>query len=602
VLWRGFSYGVRPNIVSIPGLVEENADTLKARYLAWVYELGETRIQGRRLVNHLELRPGFSYWWMSLFVEKCNYSKSPQIEDAIRLMAFADWAADHPASDITLTSANKSLAESMRLWCVKTGVPFEWQYQPKPTTRLSWGQRACSALPYAIKAHVWLLHYLIERWPLRGVGLNEWRKSEGRITFFSYSDNCVPESVKQGRYENRYWTLLPDVLKREACKTNWLHIYVKDSVFPSARNAAASIRAINKIEMGQQRHVTLDTFLGLAVLIRALRDWARLAWIGARLSKEVAHTMDASVGLWPLFCEDWRKSMFGTNAMANVLSLNLFEAALASLPKQRHGVYLQENQGWEFGLIHVWQAAGHARLVGAPHSTVRFWDLRYFFDPRSYVRMGNLDLPMPNCVACNGPVVRDIYRGGSYPSNDLVNVEALRYLHLGDANTKPASAQATRKDPIRLLVLGDYLSSNTERQMKLLVHAVPLLSVEVEIVVKPHPNCPVHQDDYPGLHMQVTSRPIADLLDECDFAYSSAVTSAAVDAYCAGVPIVSMLDPKTFNFSPLRGCAGALFASTPEELVMALMSDMTISQSPNSKQGFFTIDSQFPRWQQLLLE
>ena len=61
-LWRSFGDSVSPNIVSIPALVEKNADTLRQRYLAWIYALGETKIQGRSLVDHLELRPGFSYW------------------------------------------------------------------------------------------------------------------------------------------------------------------------------------------------------------------------------------------------------------------------------------------------------------------------------------------------------------------------------------------------------------------------------------------------------------------------------------------------------------------------------------------------------------
>ena len=94
VLWREFVSNAQPDAVSIPALIETNADLLKKRYLAWVYELGETSIQGKRLVEHLQLRPGFSYWWMTLFAEKCNYSKSKQIDDAIRLMAFDEWATN----------------------------------------------------------------------------------------------------------------------------------------------------------------------------------------------------------------------------------------------------------------------------------------------------------------------------------------------------------------------------------------------------------------------------------------------------------------------------------------------------------------------------
>lgn len=62
VFWR--SYEVSSNATQIPFLVEGNAESLCARYLAWVYEPGEAIAGNARVVDHLELRPGFSYWWM----------------------------------------------------------------------------------------------------------------------------------------------------------------------------------------------------------------------------------------------------------------------------------------------------------------------------------------------------------------------------------------------------------------------------------------------------------------------------------------------------------------------------------------------------------
>jgi len=389
-------------------------------------------------------------------------------------------------------------------------------------------------------------------------------------------------------------------LLQENCKTNWLHLYVKDVLLPTSKQAADIIRDFNKTGRGLQHHVTLDTFLSFSVVFLTLRDWCRLVWADLRLRKKISAKQGLAPNLWPLFENDWRQSMSGRVAMGNLLNLNLFESALKCLPKQQRGVYLQENQSWEFGLIHAWQAAGHGRLIGSAHSTVRFWDLRYFFDSRSYRRTGSYDLPMPNQVTFNGSAVRDAYKNGGYPMNDLIEVEALRYLHLSDA--KASSAQTPKKGVMRLLVLGDYLLSNTQRQMNLLVQAAPTLPVGTVIMVKPHPNCLIQATDYPKLSMTVSTEPIAKLLAECDVAYSSAVTSAAVDAYCAGVPIVSVLDPNTLNLSPLRGCAGALFASTPEELVAALILALSAPRTPHNQQGFFTIDSQLPRWRNLLLD
>ena len=43
------------------------------------------------------------------------------------------------------------------------------------------------------------------------------------------------------------------------------------------------------------------------------------------------------------------------------------------------------------------------------------------------------------------------------------------------------------------------------------------------------------------------------LLKMCDMVYSGPTTSAAIDAYCFELPIVTQLDGKTLNMSLLRG-------------------------------------------------
>lgn len=589
-----------PGIVSIPRLIELNAVKLRARYLAWVYEQGELRIRGRRLIDHLQLRPGFSYWWMTLFVEKCNYEKSPQITDAIRLLAFTDWAADRFLCKITLVSASQTLAECLRVWCATSGIQFEWQRLPKPVEQLSWVRRAYEALPLSLQALVWLVHYMKVRWPLRGVGLQAWRQTEGRITFVSYLFNLVPDAAKAGRYESRYWTRLPDALLNDGRRSNWLHLYLMDELLPDAHQAANIIRRFNDAGRGAQNHVTLDTFLSLGVVLRALWDWGGLVWQGRRLRPLISSNAKETPDLWPLFAEDWLQSTGGVTALSNALHFHLFEAALTCLPGQQVGVYLQENQGWEFALIYAWQASGQGKLIGAPHSSVRFWDLRYFFDPRSYPRSGNSPLPLPDKIALNGQAATDAYLAGGYPAEDLVQVEALRYLYLNDTNAGPIDNAMSSHKRLRLLVLGDYLASNTRLQLRLLAQAATSLPPGMIITVKPHPACPVRAEDYPDLRLTIVTEPIITLLAECDVAYTSANTAAAVDAYCAGLPVVSVLDPSTLNLSPLRGYVGMYYASTPEELIQAFNSALTSPRADVTRAGLFTIDSRLPRWRQLL--
>jgi surface carbohydrate biosynthesis protein (TIGR04326 family) len=601
VLWRDFGDSHAAEAVSIPSLVETDAEDLRMHYLAWIYELGERRIRGRKLVDYLELRPGFSAWWMSLLVEK-SYGKSAGIYDSIRMMAFDNWAINLSLEKVVIVSTNQSLITCMRSWSARSGVAFEWRRISDEAENLSWTKRLYQFLPHSLQALIWLVRHLLQCWPLRGVGLPEWREAKGQVTFISYLFNLVPGAAKKGRFESHYWAHLPDNLQSEGCKTNWLHLYVKDELLPTAEKAADAIRKFNNTGQGGQVHVTLDAFLSLRVVIRTLHDWARLAWAGRRLHQALSSSSGSELDLWPLLEEDWQRSMFGVASISNILSRNLFESAWKSLPKQRVGVYLQENQGWEFALIHTWKDAGHGRLIGSPHSSVRYWDLRYFFDSRCYHSKSEYSLPLPDQVALNGAAALDTYQKGDYRAEDMVEVEALRYLYLDGVRAKQESILPPSNGSLRVLVLGDYLLSNTQQQMRLLEKAVRHLPEGTIITVKPHPACPIKPADYPSLKFDVTMEPVATLLGACDVAYTSSVTSAAVDAYCASKPVVSVLDPNTLNLSPLRGREGVVFTSTPEDLAHALNSAASASRSAKRQQDFFTLDSKLPRWRKLLLE
>ena len=79
---------------------------------------------------------------------------------------------------------------------------------------------------------------------------------------------------------------------------------------------------------------------------------------------------------------------------------------------------------------------GNGNLIGVPHSTVRFWDLCYFFDSRCF----SAQMPRPWQIAINGNLMNKSYIDSGYNQNELVNVETLRYLYL---NTNDASKKAT---------------------------------------------------------------------------------------------------------------------------------------------------------------
>ena len=597
IFWNSYINSEANGTFSLPKLVEEDAESLKAEYLKLIYELGEAKNNGKSIIDYLEIRKGFSYWWMTLLTEKCNFAKSPQIDNIIKLMALEQWLQENKYHKLKIVTSNKALAGAAALLTKKISIDFEWEKSVDSKNSSNLIKRIYHSLPNIIHSTIWLLRYTLLNWPLKGVGVNEWRETTATTTFISYLFNLVPESAKNGRYESLYWTKLTDVLGDNKHPTNWLHIYVKDELLPSVKKARTLIQKFNNGGNCKQTHVTLASFLSLSLTLQALKDWYKVLKLEKTVCKQVELKSDY---LWPLFEKDCQDSMSGVAAISNLLYFNLFERAMSELPVQNKGCYLQENQGWEFGFISSWREAGHSKnLIGFPHSTVRYWDLRYFFDPRSYVSTGDNNLPLPDYVGVSGSIMRNGYIDGGYPQEGLIEVEALRYLHLHNSPVSQIKNNKNSPQERTLLVAGEYLKENTNKQLALLMTAFEDINQSVRYIIKPHPACPINMHDLPGLNCEISMQPIDDLLLISDLVYSSLVTSVAVDAYCAGKPVITILDGESLNLSPLRGSSGVQFVSTAKELAIAI--NRAEVNDLEQRENYFYLDVELPRWKEWLI-
>jgi surface carbohydrate biosynthesis protein (TIGR04326 family) len=597
ILWQSYAVTDQEKVVSIPQLVEENDDELRSKYLSFIYDLGEAKIEEKKIVDYLELRSGFSFWWMTLLVEKCNYTKSPQIVNIIKLIALENWLENKDFTTIKIISINQELIESVRILTASLGLLFEAE-SLLTEKKGSFIRNIYESLPNVLKALISTSHYIFNRWNLRGVGVESWKNSSATTLFVSYFFNLDSEELKNNKYKTGYWSKLPDVLEENSLKSNWLHLYVKNDFVPTTFSARKVVDNFNELSKGKQNHVYLDSFLSLSVVFLTLISWfgvlLKYRKIKYVVKKETKH-------YWPLIEEDIKVSLLGITALQNILFYNMFRRAMEMLPIQKKGIYLQENQGWEFGFISSWREFKHEQLIGVPHSTVRYWDLRYFFDSRSYKKKCGFALPLPDKVAVNGVEAKRQYIDAKYPIEDLVEVEALRYLQLEQYDEYDKDCNKD-KSIDSLLVLGDYLPENTRKQMLVLQNAYQLIPLKdkLKLIVKPHPMCPIVAEDFPELNMTITDKPIDNLINCCFIAYTSSVTSAAVDAYCAGKNVISLLDPTGLNLSPLRKSYNALFVRTGGELLKALKNSDEIKKNNSQSGKYFYLDKNLPKWKKLL--
>jgi surface carbohydrate biosynthesis protein (TIGR04326 family) len=599
-LWRDFGKGDDTKVYSVPRLVEQRASELRAQYLAWIYDFGEAIIDGKRLVDHLELRPGLSYWWMTL---PCliSYGGISSVYNAVRLLALEHLARELGSKTITLVSDDPILAEAISKWCGKAKLAFLWHRIGAKQNSSDFSERILKALPYPLQGLIYLLRHIKQRWPLRRGTKPFDSSSQGSVTFVDYLINLNSEDVSQGRFGSNYWTDLINVLKDEALLSNWVHHYIPHSLTHRPLQAKNIIDKFNQTAAGSQSHATLDSALSFSVIWNAAKDYAHILAKGVKFrSLRLPFIPKGSdVDFEPLIRKDWQNFMFSHAAISSCLFLNQFEFLLKRMPQQKLGIYLHENQPWEMAFIYAWKSAGHGRLVGLPHTTVLFWDTRYYFDPRSYQRKGRNDLPMPSLVALNGPASIGRYRDGGYPEDQMIEVEALRYLYLENFSLVRPPSENDATKALHVLVLGDYFSEVTRHQMELLLAAARNLPLGTRYTFKPHPAGMIKTSDYSSaLQLHMASAPLAELLADCDVAFTGNITSAAVDAYCFGVPVVSILDGNAFNMSPLRGLKNVVYVTNSDELAAALgnakQRDRVLAEP------YFCLDKKLPRWRKLL--
>lgn len=122
-----------------------------------------------------------------------------------------------------------------------------------------------------------------------------------------------------------------------------------------------------------------------------------------------------------------------------------------------------------------------------------------------------------------------------------------------------------------------------------------------EIWIKPHPVNTVDLKKYPNLPSFLTVKNVKDLLPEIDVVLASVFTSASLDAFCFGLPVIIFLVPNNFNFSPLRDHNNTSFVSSAAEILEYINNKNWISSSTKFQLNeFFCLDEKLPRWNELI--
>jgi surface carbohydrate biosynthesis protein (TIGR04326 family) len=575
ILWE--DYSSLENVISLPEYVELHADRLRLHFAEFVDQVAQTPLTGGTVSELLLIRKDFSYWWMTLFAST-RWDPTSSITHAVKLLAFAEICEQISPTEVSVHLSNEQISDVLQAYCTSKNLATA----EAPTSHNLVALHLSRFRAIASIGNFALTHRRVKT-------LVSADQASTLIVdhFVRFNESAIDD----GRYESQYWKSLDNVLSSIERGLRWIHHYV-----PGFRSIQATEQLLEKLNTKSvNQHAQFESQLTASCVLPILRELKHLRQVARASNNHPSFFFDTRSGLdfTALFAKQWNESLCGSTAARHLIILRQQEAVLESLPTQKNGLFLCENQPWESAFTYAWHKYGHGKLVAVVHAPIRFWDFRYFTLARSLNKnqRTSTSKPTPSVVAVNSEISRAFMEIAQAPAERICEVESLMFNHL--ITTTPA--ETSQRDV--LLIVGDFFPHLNERLIALVKNTEHIRKTNLEIVFKPHPmntNLP----DFSGLpRVQISTTDLGDLLPRTHTAISCNSSTAALECFLYGVKTISYVDPEALNSSPLRGVLGAIFVTSSEQLDVAL----TDTHSGNQQSlSLLILDPATPRWKELL--
>jgi surface carbohydrate biosynthesis protein (TIGR04326 family) len=580
--------------VSILDLIELKPKEYRSKYLSWLAKKSNQIVDGVKISDHFILNDNFNYWWLTSLMQKCNIETNSKINDAIKAIAFEDFISKKKYVDIELFSKNDLIKEVIEKYCKKNNLIF---ISHCLKNNYSFNSNNFKLFYNILKAFIFLFYYFF-----RNIFNNKKIKHHNHeVTFIDIFVHLKSNAIATGIFNSNYWTTLIDKLKEWNIGTNWIHIYTPSPNFKKIKIAEKLNNKFNINAQQDQFHYLLNQSLGFKIFYKIIVSYLRLIIRSNKIYKYLNVSQDDSLlDLWVFHKSDWITSISGPIAIESILRYELFDNYFHNTNYQKIGFYIMENQPWEFILNYTWKKNNHGKLIGVAHSTIRFWDLRYYFDKSVYDNFNN-NLFLPTFIAVNGQVAYNNLIEAQVPSRLIIKLEALRYLYLLNFETKESSKIYIPKKELTVLVCGDFSEKITDNMFSIILNANKRLKIKINYIFKPHPafGYNLSKHDLSGLNFKVSNLQIFELITSSDIVISSVMSSASVDAYILEKKIIQIEPGTNLNFSPLYNIPDIKVTSNSDDLYneISSFSSLKVKSIP-----YFIINNDLCLWKKTITE
>ena len=570
---------------SVQDYLDKHKKRIREKYLRFIFKLSEKKIDGKSLSDFYKVDDFHNLWRMSLINEKCPV-KSIRIVDCLKLICLEEILKINKVTHLSLYTDDINLNKSIKDLCSSMNINFSAEKINIKGFILNY-----IYLPYFLRAFYFIIRYTVKNLSFDSKNKLKDISAHG-VIFTNYFLNYQINIQKEGKFKfkSNYWDKIPNLLSKKN-KITWLHMPV-DTIVQKNVKKDISLLLNNK----KNNHILFKRIFSFKILIISIAQFIYFYFKSISVGNlyDIFSLKESSINFYHLMKYDWNKSFIGPNLFYSLATINTFDFIFSNIANQKYCFYLLENQSWEKALISSWRKYDHGKLIGSSHSTIRFWDLRYFFHPMSYRNRSFIKKEMPDYLTINGNASKKLLKENYYPKNKLIEVEAIRFNYLINF----VSSNGKNSKGKNILLIGDINIYNTKSMLNVIGNIDEPIKKDYSYIFRPHPGTNIYLKKNLAFIKKTKGTSLNSDIKKSDIIIVSGSSSVAVETLILGKKLIVFNDKRLLNLSPLSEINEVSFVSTTYQLNKTLLN---LKKEKNYvKKDIFWLDNKLKKWKSFL--
>jgi surface carbohydrate biosynthesis protein (TIGR04326 family) len=423
-------------------------------FLNLVGGFSEGIVNGIKVNTLFKFSNGINLWDFSKFNE-LPYDQTKNLKKSFKLLALFDLLETYKVSLIHSQIEDIEINKLIKIFCINNDIDI---LNDQSSFKLNKVYNFFIDFKFIFKAIFKILHNTIICFIFSFHNKKCWKDFSAKLILFSYYSNSEKFiNFNSKNYESRFWPKIHSLFDTNNLSHKWIHIYTKNN---NLVEACKIILFLNNKKLRNKSHVFIHSFFKFHFVLNIFFYFSKSV-CSYFLSKRVVFNDIKVLVIFKLLENEFRSSFIGTTAISNLFFYYNINLLKKSIGNTQIILYPYENQSWEkIMLFHF-----NIKTVGYAHSTIRFWDLRYYISINtSYV---------PKFIAVNGKISKNNLEHfvEDLDKFAILEVEALKYL---DQIHKPillsdiVSTRIEYNMSPNFLFLGDYINRISEEVFNIL--------------------------------------------------------------------------------------------------------------------------------------